>query len=67
MQFIDVLCHFMQFLGSNRGADPLSGCSSSIWACFLLGFNRNGAELGYPRREAQTSPRKRPHLEAGAV
>ena len=37
---------------------PPSGCASSFWACFLLGFDKSRAQFGDPRPEAETSPRK---------
>ena len=34
-----------------------SGCSCLFWARFMFGFDRNRVQLGYARREAETSPR----------
>ena len=44
----------------------------AFWAPLLFGrfesgFDRNCAELGHPRPEAETSPRRRSHVEAGAA
>ena len=36
-----------------------SGCRCLFWARFKFGFDRNFAELGHPRPEAETSPRRR--------
>ena len=44
-----------------------SGCRCLFWARFKFGFDRNCAELGHPRPEAETPPRKRPHRGFGLL
>ena len=65
---------------SSTGADRLSGRQIGFSATdrilgavvcsrarFKFGFDRNCAELGHPRPEAETSPRKRPHRGFGLL